>query len=165
MIIPLLFGLGLGGAGCYAITRRISTLREDELRRRLEEKQKALPPSPSGPVPTPLPQDQYRPPDAQAVINVPVDAEDFAQLAEAFRVCHEELAAENGAAPTVNELRDCFLQALYPDFQWPPVPGDPASAHLMWMIADHEARKIVAEPSGGSTPGGVSLHPAEGGGG
>lgn len=153
IVLPLIVGGVLGGAGVYAWARGRATLREDELRRRLAAKPKALPPAGGGgPVPTPLPQDQYRPPDPQAVINVPVDAEDFAQLAEAFCVCYAELKAESGAAPSVGELRDCFLQALYPDFQWPPVPGDPASAHLMWMIADHEARKIVADPSACGPP-------------
>lgn len=91
--------------------------------RRLNEKQKALPAGSTGVVPTPLPQDAYRPPDASAVINVPVDAEDFAQLAEAFCVCFTELEAEHGAAPSLDQLRECFLHALYPIFSGPRSPA------------------------------------------
>jgi hypothetical protein len=148
MIIPLLIGLGVGGVGAYAVTKGRCAVRQIELERRLKAAAtKALGPAAGGTVPTPIPQDPYRPPDAGAVINVPVDTEDFAQLAEAFCVCFTELKAESGADPSLAELRECFLQALYPDFQWPPVPGDPATAHLMWMIADHEARKLLADPS------------------
>lgn len=146
MIVPFLVALGLGGVGGYAVARGRSAAREEDLRR--QAARAALPPAASsGPVPTPMPQEQYRAPDPAAVINVPVDAEDFQQMAEAFCVCYRALEKEHGSAPGVGELRDCFLDAIYPDFQWPPVPGDPASAHLMWMIADHEARKIVADPS------------------
>ena len=87
------------------------------------------------------------PPDPAAVINTPVDAEDFAQMHEAFCVCYRALMDDAGKAPTADELRDCFLKAIYPDFVWPPVPGDPSSAQLMWMIANHEAKKLLIDPS------------------
>lgn len=140
MILPIL-ALAFGSVGGFALGRGISILREDK-----REQQKALPPARSQ-VPTPMPQDAYRSPDPTAVINAPIDAEDFRQMAEAFCVCHRELSREHGRAPTVDELRDCFLGAIYPDFQWPPVPGDPASAQLMWLVADHEARKVIADPT------------------
>ncbi len=149
MIVPFLVALGLGGAGGYAFGRARAALQKEAPTR------PALPAArPNGPVPSPLPQEQYREPDAGAVINIPVDAEDFRQMVEAFCVCFHELRREHGAHPSVSQLRDCFLQAIYPDFQWPPVPGDPSSAQLMWMIADHEARKIIADPSKCPPPAG-----------
>lgn len=145
MIIPTLLALGVGGAGGWAIARA-----QKERDRRSRARRRGLPPPDDGPRPTPpspLPQETYRAPDPAAVINVPVDAEDFDQMAEAFCVCFAALEQDRGRMPTVAELRDCFLSAIYPDFSWPPVPGDPASAQLMWMIADHEARKLLADPS------------------
>lgn len=155
MILTSLIAAALGGAGGWALARGRSAMREDELRRELQRRRSIPPTKPEpgpGGVPTPLPQDAYRQPDPASVINVPEDAEDFQQMAEAFCVCFRELQREHGAAPSVGDLRDCFLGAIYPDFKWPPVPGDPASAQLMWMIADHEARKINADPSACSEP-------------
>lgn len=151
MIVTLLVGMGLGGAGGYALSRVHAYQREQQMQRELAaaREMKALPcppiPKPAM-VPSPLPQEKYRAPDPKAVINVPIDKDDFAQMAEAFCTCWNALREEHGRPPTVDELRDCFLAALYPDFAWPPVPGDPASAQLLWMVADHEARKLHADP-------------------
>jgi hypothetical protein len=146
----LLGTAGLAGAGGWAYARARGSVKEEQLRRQIEEgKRKALAAGGSSGqgVPTPLPQQQYREPDPGAVINVPVDAEDFRQMQDAFCVCYRALREDLGKLPTVEQLRDCFLGAIYPDFHWPPVPGDPETAQLMWMIADHEARKLLADPS------------------
>lgn len=153
MIVPILVAIGLGGTTGYVVGRL--------KRGRTVKTTRALPPASQPPapgaVPSPLPQESYRRADPAAVINVPIDAEDFRQMAEAFCVCFHELRHEHGRDPAVSELRDCFLVAIYPDFQWPPVPGDPSTAQLMWMIADHEARKILADPSGcPPAPGGAA---------
>jgi hypothetical protein len=154
MIIPIIVAVGLAGAGGYFLARR-GALSEKEVRRRIEEsKQKAIA---AARTPSPLPQEAYRPPDPAAVINTPVDAEDFAQMQEAFCVCYRALLEDAGNAPSAEQLRDCFLKAIYPDFVWPPVPGDPSSAQLMWMIASHEAKKLLIDPSActqAPTPGG-----------
>lgn len=149
MIIPWLVALGIAGAGGYIIARRRSATREAGVRRRLEEeKRKELAAAGvNGPVPTPLPQEGYREPDPAAMINTPIDAEDFRQMQEAFCICYRALLKDGGKPPSMERLRDCFLTAIYPDFTWPPVPGDPATAQLMWMIANHEARKLLTDPS------------------
>lgn len=143
IVVPWLIALGVAGAGGYMLARR-GSLSEKEVKRRIaESKQRALA---AATVPSPLPQDPYREPDPAAVINTPVDAEDFSQMQEAFCVCYRALLEQEGRPPTADRLRDCFLQAIYPDFVWPPVPGDPASAQLMWMIAGHEAKKLLLAP-------------------
>ncbi len=45
IVLPLIVGGVLGGAGVYAWARGRATLREDEFRRRLAAKPKALPPA------------------------------------------------------------------------------------------------------------------------
>ena len=154
MIAPWLLLLGTAGAagvGGWALARMRGSMKEEQLRRQVEEghrKALAAGGSTGQGVPTPLPQQRYREPDPAAVINVPVDAEDFRQMADAFCVCYGALHDDLKKPPDVEQLRDCFLSAIYPDFQWPPVPGDPETAQLMWMIADHEARKLLTDPSG-----------------
>lgn len=157
MIIPVIT-LVLGGVGGFAFGRGRGIQREKQLRSDLEESQKrlaqshqeaavmALPPA-SADAPSPLPQDQYREPDPNALVNLPVDREDFVMLRQAICQCLDALGEEKdeGELVTAGELRDCLLEAIYPEFQWPPVPGDPASSQLMWLIADHEARKAIAE--------------------
>lgn len=112
------------------------------------------------PGPSPLPTEEYREPDRTAVIKLPVDAEDFDQLGDAICACYAALKGEAGPGVDVDAaaLRDCLLEAVYPDFVWPPVPGDPVNAQLMWMIADHESRKALIGadledcPAGPATP-------------
>jgi len=148
MIVPLLVAIGVAGAGGYILARR-GMFSEKEVKRRIDEsKQEALMAAAKRSVEgTPLPQDAYRPPDPAAVINTPVDAEDFAQMKQAFCVCYQSLLEDEGTPPTAEKLRDTFLGVIYPDFTWPPVPGDPSGAQLMWLIAGHEANKLLLDPS------------------
>jgi len=170
MIIPLL-SLLMGSVGGFLFGRGRSLDKEqqaEEERKRLEAELAALQsgggPRPLPPMPRPqqgdiiwpinqgdglgagqgpLPTDQYRPPDRTAVIKLPVDDEDFEQLGDAICTCYRALEKEHGGKVTHAQLRDCMLQAIYPDFEWPPVPGDPTEAALMWAIADFEARRLL----------------------
>jgi hypothetical protein len=147
MIIPFLtflVGGGIGFAAGHATSNKEAKAELEELRRRLQIAQ-----GNGTPIPALLPGDEYREPDRTAVINLPIDAEDFKQLHEAMCECLRALKSDKaeGEKVTDAELRDCLLEAIYPDFTWPPVPGDPSAAHLMWLVADHEARKTLADPS------------------
>lgn len=148
MIVPFITFVVGGGLG-FVVGRSVENKEVKaelvELRRRLEIAQGRS----STPVPALIPSNEYRDPDREAVINLPVDKEDFTQLHEAMCSCVAALRAEKDEGQTISadELRDCLLEAIYPDFTWPPVPGDPSSAHLMWLVADHEARKTLANPS------------------
>lgn len=154
MIVPFLtFVLG-GGLGLWA-GRKAATQAQ-------AQQQQALPPGAEAAAagPAALPSAPYRAPDVTAVINLPVDAEDFAQLRAAVCACLDDLRARHMGHVTSDDLRDCLLEAIYGDFQWPPVPGDPPGASMMWMIADHEARRALAgadacEPGRGGAAGGL----------
>jgi hypothetical protein len=163
MIIPWLVVVGLAGASGYIVARSRQAVREAAVRKQLREgTMKALMggAGSNGLVPTPLPQEAYRAPDPAAVINTPTDAEDFGQMKEAFCVCYQALVEDEGKPPSQERLCDCFLGAIYPDFAWPPVPGDPAAAQLMWLIANHEARKLLTEPTPCTPP--IHLEQREG---
>lgn len=100
----------------------------------------------------------YREPVQTAVL-LPSDADDYAQLHEALCVCLAQLrqATAAGTDPTTQELRKCLLDTVYPDFPWPPVPRDDSSARYLWLIAGHEAAKVLATdgclPTEGFVPG------------
>lgn len=149
-MIPVIVSLVLGAAGGAAFARARSIQREEQLRDERDElalrvakleRAPALPPA-AGALTIPA-QVSYREPDRSAVLTLPEDAEDFAMLEEAVSACLEEAVAM-GEEPSEESLRDCVLTALFPDFQWPPVPGDPESARVLWLIVAHEARKELA---------------------
>lgn len=149
-MIPAVVSLVLGAVGGAAFAKARSIKREaelkeerDDLQRRLAkvERAPALPPS-AGALTIPA-QVGYRDPDRAANITLPEDAEDFAMLEEAVTQCLESLL-QAGEEPSEESLRDCVLQSIYPDFQWPPVPGDPDAARVLWLIVAHEARKELA---------------------
>jgi len=153
MIVPFitfLVGGGIGFAAGHATKGNSVKAELDELRQRL-----ALAQGRGTPVPALLPTEEYREPDTAAVINLPVDKEDFLQLHQAMCECFAALKEEVGVegVVTADSLRDCLLEAVYPDFTWPPVPTDPSAAHLMWLVADHEARKTLADPAACAAPG------------
>lgn len=164
-MITALVSLLLGSVGGYAVGRGQKIAGEADRKRELAELREKLErlALPSGQVPSPLPLEPYREPDTSAVINIPVDADDFAQLSEAMCAClaalHEEAAEDAPVGPEA--LRDCLLDAVYPDFQWPPVPGDPSGAHLMWLVADYEARKTLADPEACKVTGAIQATLAE----
>ncbi len=161
MMVPILTFL-FGGTAGFALGRGFSLKKEREmqeeqerLRRQGAQRPAPLPPSDADDAgahplatggPSPLPQDPYRAPLPDAIIHLPVDEEDFEQLKAAICTCYLAVKEEKGPdhLVTAAELRDCLLEAIYPDFAWPPVPGDAVQAQLMWMIADHEARKALA---------------------
>lgn len=136
MILQLLSLVVTGGIG-YVFGRKTAAKEGTS--------SQAQPTPDATPVPVPPPREAYRAPDRTAVINLPYDAEDFEQLRSAVCEGFKDLAS-NGSEVTSDALRDWLLIAIYPDFQWPPVPGDPREALILWMIADHEARKALAAP-------------------
>jgi hypothetical protein len=131
-MIAALVGLALTGLGGYAFGRGRAIGREQELQGQLANS-----------VPLALPASSHREPLPDAVLLLPQDAEDFTLLRQAVCDCYAEIANLSGGSVDVSELRDCLLAALYPEFAWPPVPGDAPEARLMWLIADHEARTAV----------------------
>lgn len=155
MIVPLLT-LVLGGGVGYLVGRKGATT-DSRASKALAPAQDTIP------APVSAPREAYRPPDRAAVINLPYDAEDFEQLRAAVCEGFKDLAA-SGHQVTSDALRDWVLIAIYPDFQWPPVPGDPSEALMMWMIADHEARRALAAPLQCGVPARAIAGPKAGGG-
>ena len=152
-MIPAVVSLVLGVAGGAAFVKARSIRREEELKEERDELARrvaqaelapALPAS-AGALSIPA-QASYRKPDRSANITLPEDAEDFAMLEEAVSKCLGALV-EGGEDVSEETLRDCVLQSIYPDFVWPPVPGDPDAARVLWLIVAHESRKELAARS------------------
>jgi len=171
-MIGSIIAITLGSAGGFALGRGWSMERERqeaEARKRAEDALAAARAQAESaarrPPPSPMPSVQYRAPDQTAVIPLPQDAEDFAVLTDAVCACLHALqedAAQGGEPVGHESLRDCVLEAIYPDFVWPPVPGDPPEATMMYLIADHEARKAIADPSRCPAPPPTSNTPLPG---
>lgn len=141
----------LGSSLGYAVSQGLAAKEREKLDTELRELRRRVELAQARGVSAPaiLPSAEYREPDLAAIINLPVDQEDFDQLHEAMCACVTALRHDKaeGEMITREELRNCLLEAIYPDFTWPPVPGDKPEAQLMWLIADHEARKTLADPS------------------
>jgi len=136
-MIGILLGTLAGAVGGYA-TGRVRKGRKDKAAERLalESRAAILPPA-------------NRPPQPNAVIPLPQDTEDFEVLTDAVIDCLAVLM-QRGVPVTKAALRDCILDSIYPDFPWPPVPGDAPSAGLMFLIADHESGKALGKSAGGT---------------
>lgn len=141
----------LGGGLGFAVGKGLAAKKNEEQEAEVKELKRlvAAANARSGPMPAILPASSYREPDRSAIINLPVDREDFDQLHEAVCACALALRAELAAGNVITseDLSACVLEAIYPDFVWPPVPGDPSEAHLLKLIVDHESRKTLADPS------------------
>ncbi len=137
-MIGQLLALVGGIAGGYALGKKSSSLIPAT-----SEAPKAL-----GPRPAPsratgtIPGSERLPSDEQ--VTLPEDREDFERLNEAVCVCLGALVDRGDLAPVPPEvLRDCVLEAIFPDFPWPPVAGDVPQAEVLWRIVDHEARRAT----------------------
>lgn len=76
-------------------------------------------------------------------VHLPDSESDFAALAELICDCAKEADAQ-GELPFdefVRTTRDCVMQALYPGFEWPPVPGDHPTVQHLWLIVTYEVQK------------------------
>ena len=87
----------LGGVAGFAFGRGRSIVREREIEEELARR--SLPPATDQS--SALPQDAYRPPDTTAIINLPVDAEDFDQLSEAICTCFAAVKEDKAAGEAV----------------------------------------------------------------
>jgi hypothetical protein len=140
-MIGTLIAMALAAAGGFAAGRGRGIMRELE-RRAAAESTPRIVPIEGVPV---VHLDAYRDPAPSVALPLPSDREDFEQLNAAMCASLVTLAGQKqGQAIIASELRDEFLSAIYPDFQWPPVPNDHSSARLMWIFADYEAHRVLA---------------------
>jgi hypothetical protein len=149
-MIGTVVGVVLGVVGGAAFARARGLERELELQAKASELEERIRDMEAPALPArvgalaPPPPSGYREPDLTAYIVLPEDAEDYAMLEEAVASCLESLLGMDDAV-SEQQLRDCVLQSIYPDFTWPPVAGDPEQARILWLIVGHEARRAIAE--------------------
>ncbi len=87
-------------------------------------------------------------PDPSYAVELPSTAEQFATLDELVCECGH-LATPQAVATdeelVVTGVRDCVLAKLYPDFPWPPIPGDHPTVARLFSEVEVIARRAVAE--------------------
>lgn len=98
-------------------------------------------------------------PDPSYAVELPGTADQFQTLDEIVCECGQTVTAQQVVADeeaVVTSIRDCVLAKLYPDFDWPPIPGDHPSVSRLFAEVEVISRRAVAEdaicpsvPSGG----------------
>jgi len=87
-------------------------------------------------------------PDPSYAVELPSTAEQFATLDELVCECGSLATPQTVAADeefVVTSVRDCVLAKLYPDFVWPPIPGDHPTVARLFAEVEVIARRAVAE--------------------
>lgn len=98
----------------------------------------------------------WRLPHPEHAVHLPSDPDEIADLEQLLAECASTAQIDAGTedpGPAILLVRDCALEQLYPDFQWPTVTGDHPSVEKLVTIVEYEAAKAVfarleAEPTG-----------------
>lgn len=92
--------------------------------------------------------EHFRLPKPGFRMHLPTTPEDYDIIDEKICECASQVAIEQpgleGEAQLV-AIRDCVVAQLYPDFEWPPVPGDHPSVEQLWTIISYEVGRSAAE--------------------
>jgi hypothetical protein len=95
-------------------------------------------------------------PDPSYAVELAGTAEQFAVLDDLVCECGHIATAEavsRDEESVVADVRDCVLAKLYPDFPWPPIPGDHPSVSRLFTEVEVIARRAIAEDA--VCPGGA----------
>lgn len=87
-------------------------------------------------------------PKPDFAVTLPVTVEHFGLLDEAVCQCAQSVQQTSPGLELnefIHAVRDCVAQMLYPDFPWPPVPGDHPSVAQLWTILTYEVGRNVVE--------------------
>jgi hypothetical protein len=79
-------------------------------------------------------------PKPDFMMHLPDSETDYATLGTVICEC-----ATLHPDPDPEILRNCVLSELYPDFPWPPIPGDHPTVAQLWTIVDYQVTRSAAE--------------------
>lgn len=83
-------------------------------------------------------------------MKLPSSVEDFDLLDQVICDCANQIQA---AQPDMEfnamivAVRDCVAEAIYPDFPWPPIPGDHTTVSQFWTVLGYEVGRSAVEGS------------------
>lgn len=87
-------------------------------------------------------------PDPSFAMEVPYTDDQFAILDELICECGAPIVASASPDATLDEvgsaIQACVANELYPQFPWPPIPGDHPSASQLYVELGVLARRAVA---------------------
>lgn len=87
-------------------------------------------------------------PKPDFAMQLPLTVEHFGTLDETICGC-AEFIQQNQPGLELNDfveaVRDCVAKAIYPDFPWPPIPGDHPSVSYLWTILTYEVGRGAVE--------------------
>lgn len=81
-------------------------------------------------------------------VHLPNSPDDYDTLDEVICECATTVKADEPdieLGALMNAVRDCTLGVLYPDFQWPPIPGDHPTVEQLWIIVSYEVSRSANE--------------------
>lgn len=81
-------------------------------------------------------------------VHLPATPEDYDILDAVICECASQVQAEfpqmQGEQFLIT-VRNCVLTELYPNFEWPPVPGDHPTVPQLWTIVSYEIGRSATE--------------------
>lgn len=87
-------------------------------------------------------------PKPDFAMELPTTIEHFGMLDETICSCAESVQQDQPELELndfVQAVRDCVAQLIYPDFPWPPIPGDHPSVSHLWTILTYEVGRGAVE--------------------
>jgi hypothetical protein len=89
----------------------------------------------------------WRIPQPDFRVHVPEEPNDFQRLDDEICDCAEpilaEVAEDADFSVVIDEIRLCVARRLYPDLEWPPVPGDHPSVAQLWSEVGFMVRRAI----------------------
>ena len=86
-------------------------------------------------------------PDPSYAVEVASNSEKFGVLEELVCECGAPIVQAATETVTIDELttkiQDCIAAQLYPDFPWPPIPGDHPSVSQLYVELGYIARRAL----------------------
>ncbi|MCH9637719.1 MAG: hypothetical protein K0U16_07230 [Gammaproteobacteria bacterium] len=86
-------------------------------------------------------------PQPSFAVEVAYDPEQFQILDELVCECAapivEQAAPNDTLDDVVPKIQECMAKELYPDFPWPPVPGDHPTVSMLWSELALLARRAI----------------------
>jgi hypothetical protein len=125
----LIVGLMIGGIAAYAYTESRS------LQKYASKAKKTIKKATEG----------MRLPQPDFMVHLPNSAHDYATLDTVICECSTMVTPGLEGDELVVAVRDCVLSELYPDFGWPPIPGDHPTVEQLRTIIHYQVERSAAE--------------------
>jgi hypothetical protein len=84
-----------------------------------------------------------RVPKPYYVMTIPRTKEELDTVDKFLCECVNNVDLDAPSLTLIEDMQLCLASKLYPDFPWPPAPGDHESAMQLWLVLEYRIRSLV----------------------